>query len=92
MTEEIKTHSDLKKHTEITIGKHKFKVELVEDPNTKQATYILEGNRQSKYGLIRNTHQPELLFAYNLKGYDKQAKVAGYTWFTDKNGKLEPVG
>jgi len=42
--------------------------------------------------LIRNTHQPELLFAYNLKGFDKQAKVAGYTWFTDKNGKLEPVG
>tara|TARA_Y100000287_G_scaffold129366_1_gene104718 strand:+ start:199 stop:474 length:276 start_codon:yes stop_codon:yes gene_type:complete len=89
---DIKKQDDLLKKTEIQIGKHKFKVELVNDPNTKQATYILEGNRQSKYGLIRNTHQPELLFAYNLKGFDKQAKVAGYTWFTDKNGKLEPVG
>ena len=58
MNDEVKKHSDLQKHTEITIGKHKFKVELVEDPQTKQATYILEGNRQSKYGLIRNTHQP----------------------------------
>ena len=76
----------------IQIGNRTFKVELVNDPNTKQATYILEGNRQSKYGLIRNTHKPDLLFAYNLKGLDKQAKVAGYTWFTDKNGKLEPVG
>ena len=87
----INKQDDLLKKTEIQIGKHKFKVELVQDPNTKQATYILEGNRQSKYGLIRNTHQPELLFAYNLKGFDKQAKVAGYTWFTDKNGVLEPV-
>ncbi len=89
---DIKKTDDLLKKTEIQIGNHKFKVELVNDPTTKQATYILEGNRQSKYGLIRNTHQPELLFAYNLKGFDKQAKVAGYTWFTDKNGKLEPVG
>ena len=64
---DIKKQSDLPKKTEIQIGKHKFKVELVNDPTTKQATYILEGNRQSKYGLIRNTHQPELLFAYNLK-------------------------
>ena len=89
---DVKQHSDLLKSTEVQIGKHKFKVELVQDPTAKQASYILEGNRQSRYGLIRNTHQPELLFAYNLKGYDKQAKIAGYTWFTDKNGKLEPVG
>lgn len=89
---DVNKHADLPKNTEVQIGKHKFKVELVTDPTTKQASYILEGNRQSKYGLIRNTHQPELLFAYNLKGYDKQAKIAGYTWFTDKNGKLEPVG
>ena len=89
---DVEKHGDLPKSTEVQIGKHKFKVELVEDPTTKQASYILEGNRQSRYGLIRNTHQPELLFAYNLKGYDKQAKIAGYTWFTDKIGKLEPVG
>ncbi len=89
---DVEKYGDLLKSTEVQIGKHKFKVELVEDPTTKQASYILEGNRQSRYGLIRNTHQPELLFAYNLKGYDKQAKIAGYTWFTDKNGKLEPVG
>lgn len=89
---DVEKHGDLLKSTEVQIGKHKFKVELVKDPTTKQASYILEGNRQSRYGLIRNTHQPELLFAYNLKGYDKQAKIAGYTWFTDKNGKLEPVG
>ena len=61
-------------------------------PNTKQAIIFLKEIGNLRYGLIRNTTHPELLFAYNLKGYDKQAKVAGYTWFTDKNGKLEPVG
>ena len=86
------TDNKMPSQNTIQIGNRTFKVELVNDPKTKQATYILEGNRQSKYGLIRNTHQPDLLFAYNLKGLDKQAKVAGYTWFTDKNGKLEPVG
>ena len=85
------TKEEMPEQTSILIGKHTFKVELVTDLKTKQATYILEGNRQSKYGLIRNTHKPELLFAYNMKGLTKQAKVAGYTWFTDKNGVLEPV-
>ena len=44
------TDNSMPSQNSIQIGKRTFKVELVTDPKTKQATYILEGNRQSKYG------------------------------------------
>lgn len=53
--------------------------------------YIITGKRGASYGLFRNVRTPHMLFAVNRRKFTASALVAGYTWFSDKDGKLVPV-
>ena len=55
--------------------------------------YLLKGPRGAMYGLVRQVDNPHLLFAINMrpKYVGICVQVKGYSWFTDKDGQLEPV-
>lgn len=54
------------------------------------AAYTLSDRNGPKYKLIRNTKNPNMLFAIHTRKLDC-AIIKGYKWFTDKDGELKPI-
>lgn len=65
-----------------------YTVEVTESENLP---YQISGKRGAVYSLMRNIPNPHMLFAVSARNFTSQAKVHGYTWFTDKGGVLKPV-
>ncbi len=67
-----------------------YKVRLT---GNNEAPYELEGPRGGIYTLLRNVPKPYMLFVVGTVHYGlRQPKLKGYTWFTDRDGVLKPVG
>lgn len=63
-----------------------------QDPNNPTATpYVLEAAHGRRYALVRNLAKPDLMFPVNAST-DNVVRVGGYTWFTDADGELRPIG
>jgi hypothetical protein len=69
------------------------RVELAsEDPNNPTATpYVLNAASGREYALVRQLANPELMFLVSRET-DNPARLAGYSWFTDAEGELRPLG
>jgi hypothetical protein len=52
--------------------------------------YILRSMRGREIELYRNYEHPHMLVAINRKQM-AQVSIKGFTYFTDKNGRLAPV-
>lgn len=72
-----------------------YEVEKLEEPTggqLSQVAYYLRGPRGAFYALVRHYRQPELLYVMNLRSrFPKITSAQGYSWFTDRSGKLEAV-
>ncbi len=68
-----------------------FSVQAHVSEHSANVPYLLTGPRGARYSLWRNQGTPHLLFVVNDKGFTKTASVKGYTWFSDKGGKLTPI-
>lgn len=55
-----------------------------------RAAYKVVGPKKTWF-LHRNRPNPQLLFVVPGDGVRGQMKIRGWEWFTDKNGKVEPV-
>ncbi len=61
------------------------------DQNDPTATpYVLEREPGREYELVRQVSNPDLMFPVNPKTMNV-AQVAGFTWFTDRDGELQPL-
>jgi hypothetical protein len=68
-----------------------YRVELIPKPDDDGFRYEIHGARGAHYALMPNVHNPHHLFAVNMRGFTKTAKVGGYEWFSDEGGRLRPL-
>lgn len=77
-----------------------LRVEPMMEPGEDWPTYHLHGPRGAHYKLVRNGVKPELVYAVNMRparrGWSKglvghRVDIGGYSYFSDKGGKLRPV-
>lgn len=61
----------------------KYQVEKLDEKDSSIA-YIVKSNR-AEYALLRNKVNPWQLFAINMKTMNANAKIGGYSWFSDGN-------
>jgi hypothetical protein len=65
-----------------------YSVTLSGDP---KMPYHITGKRNTSYTLLRNVPNPTTLFVvYNRPGKFGVAKIHGYSWFQERDGKLQP--
>lgn len=64
-----------------------YEVEKIE--GGKSIAYKLHGKRGAVIRLVRNTNNPEMMFAMNAMG--KQIAVDRSEWFTDASGSIRTV-
>lgn len=67
-----------------------YEVENTHNPNIYEPAYILHGSKGATYVLMRNEENNAMLLAINIRYYSV-ASVKGYSWFTDRDGRLKPV-
>lgn len=67
-----------------------YEVENTHNPNIYEPAYVLHGSKGATYVLMRNEDNNEMLMAINIRHYSI-ASVKGYSWFTDRDGRLKPV-
>lgn len=53
--------------------------------------YYLSKQGEKKFALVRNKRFPALLFVIHTSRMVGDAKIEGYSWFTDKGGVLKPI-
>lgn len=63
---------------------------LPENPQAVHAAWRIHGPRK-KWVLIRNAHDPHMLFPVGDPGVLSSMSIRGIRWFTDRDGTLKPA-